>query len=337
MTKLTTADVYRGFGTKRQTDRATAVAWASAAPYLAIHKDDPINIEPGDVDTDVDEYTGSTHIQRRTVLNWKKEFTHVQRLRPHEAILFMALLFGRGNLATAQQQGVAYRTTITPLDEVELDTITMWQASNLTGNEVIPGIGCKKLDVEGDPKGFFSLSGTLAVAGSIATGVDISGGSHPTGESYFVWGDGDVLIDDVSIKTMVKQARLSIAPDIEDEYQLGGAGTAADAAIVRNLKKEDLGVLALDMEPADATELDYIVDETEVSAELRMTGAVIEGAYSYMLSWKFNAARVLEGSIGKDGQIQTTGLSFLAHGDGTNPIITFYGQNQIAEYLGAVA
>lgn len=349
MAKLKTEPTYRAFSTKKETTYGSSIAWGSAAPLLSKHMDPPVWQKRGEMRTNKDEYTGYAGITEKAIAGFLVEFTHEQRLRPHEATLFMALLLG--SVSTAQQGATAaYRHDIERQSAVEMPSVTMWQANPLTGNKVFAGIGCKQVVVRAEEHKEIKLSGSMFGDGSMQAGVDISGGSHPTDESYLSWEDCDLLIggtfdgSDVtsgtSIKDLVRDLTLTITSPNEGERQFGGDGTYYDAIIRADDKPEDHGVLAVNLTPAGTTYLDYLAAETEAVMEFKIVGSLADTGYYFTTSWVFPVSRVMKSDVDRDRSIMTADLEWHSlKDDSANDYeeVHFYGINKVTEYLGAVA
>lgn len=349
MTKQLTEPTYRAFSTKKESTYGSSIAWGSAAPYLVKFMDKPTLPLPADISTDKDEYTGKAHITEWTIRRWAVELAHSRRLMPHEAALFLSLCLG--SVSSAQQGATAaYKHTITPISGYVLPSVTMWEANPTVGNKVFAGIGCSQVEISCAREDFARIAANLIGDGSIATGVDISGGSYPASEAYLDWSDLDVKIGGTfngtsvsggtSIKTLIRDLTLTVKNNARANYLFGNTDGYADELIIPDKKLDDWASLAVTIEPEDATEINYLLNETENVLEFIATGAVIEDAYTFEIDVIFPVSRVTEASLEKDGTMQTVPLLFHAlKDDSANdyPIVYAWVQNKVTEYLGTVA
>jgi len=355
MTNLYDEPTYFALGRVRETTYGTGIAWASASPVLLKHEELPVWAKPRRIVTDKNIFTGKKGITERDIRSWDVARTHQARLLPDPTILLMALLAGKAaggtpNVTASQLGGTTAYKHVVPVAPAlpEAFSVTGWQANPLTGNKVFAGMTCKSLKISAKEADFVRLSAELVGDGSMAAGVDISAGVAPSGESYLSWEDCDLLIGgtfsgtDVSggtsIKTLVKQVDLAINGGPETEFQMGGDGDYADAAIIKDLKPENRGVLDLTFKPADTTYLDYLAAETEAVAEFIITGALADTGYYFELSWIFPVGRVMKADPNRDGSIMTADMSIVSLKDDSasdHPEIYFYGQNKATAYLAA--
>ncbi len=329
---------YRVISRKKEVTVGTLLTFASCNPFRTNFEDEPMMLEPEDVNTDELEYTGKKFLARYDVDTWEGEIVHGRNCLSSEFGFFAGLLFG--SISTDQPDGVGapntYRHTIEFQEAITLPTASMWEQSPDLGQKAYAGIACSQL-VLNVPKGpRANIAATLMSIGKIAgTSEDLAGTAElDTAEAYMRDAHTDLKVggtysetagigsvaDGVSIKNKLADIGLTMGNAAAKNYGYGRGD--ANAAFADSFRKADLkgpGLVTLDtkIEPDDATELNYVLNETENVMELVMLGAVIEDVQVYTIRVIFPRTRVSRAPKGRDGSILTADMSIIPLKDTT--------------------
>lgn len=198
--------------------------------------------------------------------------------------------------------------------------------------------GCMlpSLRVEGERKGFVRAGARIIGSGSYTTPAT----SRPTEltEVYLRVGDAAININGTwnghtfgsgtDIKAKVRSFSWEGTNDIPDEliYGIGGADKPTRAERARRRQS-----LSLSLEFEDATEIAYVLDQTELNLQINLDGA--SGSYGVNLIWpqiRFNAADIT-GGVG----VLLRGADLAVQRDGTYGSLFVQVINQQTDYLHA--
>lgn len=324
MARLYAEPMYRGFCSTAEDPYGTAEAASTNAVKFMDVPTMPTILEAR---TDADEYTGAVHRMEHSILKQGVDLAHSRRLLPWEAGLFYSLL-GGSTLATGLV-GTAYVHTIeNDLTDLTCKSVTMWEESNSYGQKEFPGIACTQVEVTFERGEFCMLAATLVGDGSEAAGDDLSSDTpEDTSETYLRYGDVDVLFGGVyseaggdatgsiaggsSKKAIVRSGTITIKNDGERQFELGSTDIYASSVVKGDLKADDTCVISLEFEPADSTELDYLLGETEFELEITIAGADMGGdetGHDYTVAFFFPVCRVVEATMDRDGSVAIASL-----------------------------